>query len=330
MNNSSKCFQISSPFDKTFEISLITEIDNLLFTFNHELVKMGFAGTTCSSRNYNAESKIKELEENFYQSSEYFKKQRIKEFVMDCFRNIPKKESEIYNDDDDRDEEETTDNILESVTKEVNGFYDAEKNTQVKLTPAISSETIRPMNELSIKNNGLHEDNFKKQFECLSEKSVNEQQVNGIKHDNLLSDSILHENLIKNFESTDEKSIKSNNEIEHESSNETDNFSETSKENLNADNDVSNIEDQLIVNEQINSIDQLVFVKENKVETLAVEKFDSDESKNDTFGDGYISKEIKQISESYSYSLTRIKKVCFVFKSNCSFTFTPLKSKSNY
>jgi hypothetical protein len=184
------------------------------------------------------------------------------------------------------------------------------------------------MNELSIKINAANEDNFKNQFDCLHEKSANEQQVNSIRHENLLSDLILHENLIKNLESTDEKSVKSNNEIEHKSSNETEYFSETSEENLNADNDVSNIEDQLIVNEQINSTDQLVFVTENKVVKLAVEKLDSDESKNDTFNDGYISKEFRQISESYSYSLTRIKKVCFVFKSNCSLFLITLKSES--
>ena len=280
---------------------------------------MGYADTVCSITNSNSGLKIKELEKTYLHSSEIFKKECIEKFIMDCIRNISENAVENF-DDDEKKEEKIYENDTNLVVKSVNGFNDdlKEKDNQVKLTLAISFETIRPdefivptdWNEHSIQNGVKDEpanDNLNNHFESVSEKSVNEQKINGSEHV-VLSDSNTHGNLVQNLVSSDEKSCKANDGIEHDSSNEIEFSTKTSEGNTNA-RDVSNIENQKIVNEQIDAIDQTI-LQINKV----ADELQNDESIKDTLLDGRILKEIEQISDAYSYSLTRIKKVSYRLK----------------
>ena len=96
MKGSIAFFFIKSPFEKTFEMILTIMQDDLLYTFNDELVRLGFAETVCLPTRV-VELNIKDLDRKFAVHEENFRKKRVEDYVESCLANT----NEGFDEDDD-------------------------------------------------------------------------------------------------------------------------------------------------------------------------------------------------------------------------------------
>lgn len=205
-------FPLSS-IDKKLEINLTVMIDDLLYTFNHDLVKAGYAETVWSKTNFNANTRIKDLNNIHSQNGEDFRIKRIEEYITDCIANL----SELYNEDVENynleGKEKTNkeaekcedDNFAEIEIVEVfecDLLATANDNTENIVLPELdgakSFETLQPINK-EFSNDNAEKTNESTDFPIVFEQNINEKAEDMIGKKDLIKEA-LNEELDKNVE----------------------------------------------------------------------------------------------------------------------------------